>query len=172
MRYENDMPIDQAGASQRYADVRARYLYALSRYAPGLASALRQGDVSGWATLGWFAYNPSYFARPDNTGRALFRYGLHVEVSAFDDLVSMGMDATMFSDRQASNPVRPTELDWTPEVIFHRRSYEVHVAYEWDMPLDQDTLQQRFLYVLAAWSFDLGSDAPPPLEERGEIHSP
>lgn len=171
-RYEHDRPLDRPGPSQRYADVRTRFLYSLAQYAPGLAKALREGDVSGWATLGWFAYNPTYFARPNNTGRALFRYGLHTEVSTFDDLVSFGVDATMFTDRFASNPLRPSELDLTPEIIFHRKAFELHIAYEWDMPLDQDTLQQKFLYLLGVWSFDVGADAPAPLEHRAEIHSP
>jgi hypothetical protein len=171
-RFEYDRPLDRPGANQRYADLRTRYLYSLARYLPGLAKALRDGDVSGWATLGWFAYNPTYFARPNNTGRALFRYGLHAEVSTFDDLVSLGFDATMFTDRFAPNPLRPSELDFTPEIIFHRAAYEVHLAYEWDMPLDQPGISQRFLYLLAVWSFDLAADAPAPLQSRGEIHSP
>jgi hypothetical protein len=157
-RYEQDRSLDRAGPSQSYGDMRARYLYSLAPYFPGLASALREGDVSGWATLGWFAYNPSshpYFARPDNTGRALFRYGLHTEISTFRDRVSLGLDATMFSDRTAANPLRPSELDFTPEIILHLAAFELHLAYEIDMPLDQGTYKQQFVYVLGVWSFDL-----------------
>jgi hypothetical protein len=153
-RYEEDRPIDRAGKKQRYVDARARYLYSLERYFDRLSPALRGGDVRGWATLGWFAYNPSYFARPDNTGRALLRYGLHTEISAFDDHVAIGLDATMFTDRTAENPVRPSELDFTPELIVRPEGFEVHLAYELDMPLDQGTYKQQFVYLLGVWAFD------------------
>jgi hypothetical protein len=105
--------------------------------------------------LGWFAYNRTYFARPDNTGLALFRYGLHVELSTFGDVVSLGLDATMFTDRHAANPLRPSELDITPELIFHHPPFELHLAYEADLPIDQGSYKQQFLYALGVWSFDL-----------------
>ena len=120
-------------------------------------------------TLGWFAYNPSYFARPDNTGRALFRYAAHVELSLLDDLVSFGVDAIFFTDRTAGNPISPTELDLTPELILHKGAYEVHLAYEIDMPLDRGSYRPNFLYLLGVWSFDLTAAVHRPLERRGEI---
>src|SRR4029078_8776552 len=82
-----------------------------------IAPVLRGGDVRGYLTLGWFAYNNTYFARPDNTGLALFRAAATVEISGFDDHVALGLDAIMFTDKQASNVVRPSELDFTPELI-------------------------------------------------------
>src|SRR5262245_47910174 len=65
-RVEHDRGTDRSPASQTYADLRTRYLFALD------------DQLRGAATLGWFAYNPSYFARPDNSGKALFRYGCHL----------------------------------------------------------------------------------------------
>lgn len=152
-RVEHDAPVDRSGASQTYADVRARYLFALAPHIQGLGSALRGGDMSGWGTLGVFTVNPSYFARPDNTGRALFRYAAHAQISAWDGLLALALDATFFTDRQASNVVRPSELDFTPELIVRRRAFELHLAYEMDMPVDRGGLSQRFLYALLAWSF-------------------
>jgi hypothetical protein len=173
-RMESDRPIDRPGVSQFYVDARTRYLYSLARVFPGLAKALRDGDVSGWATLGWFAYNQSYFARPNNTGLAFLRYGLHMEVSAFGDLISLGLDATMFTDKTMGSSLRPTELDITPEVIVHMQSYEVHLALESDRPLDATGMgySQTFLYALVVWSFDLRSAAPKPLESRTGVPSP
>lgn len=152
-RVEQDRNADRAGGKQTYADARARYLYSVAQVAPGLRSALRGGDITGWATLGWFAYNPSYFARPDNTGRALFRYALHTQVSAFDDLVAVGLDAIFFTDRKADNVLRPSELDFTPELIFQLGDFDLHLAYETDRPLDRGGLKQRFVFLLASWSF-------------------
>ncbi|HEU4535687.1 MAG TPA: hypothetical protein VFS00_16280 [Polyangiaceae bacterium] len=171
-RVEHDRPVDRSGFTQTYVDARTRYLYSLAQIAPGIGPALEGGDVSGWLTLGWFALNPTYAARPDNTGLALLRYALHVEVSAFDDLISLGLDGTTFTDRRASNVLRPTELDLTPEIIVRSAPFEVHLAYERDMPLDRGGLVQSFAYVLGVWSFDLKRPQPRPLEERTQIVSP
>jgi len=153
-RIEHDRPVGRDSSAQTYADVRARYLYSVAQYAPGLKSALANGDISGWATFGWFAYNPSYFARPDNTGRALFRYAVHSEISAFDQLIAVGLDATFFTDRYGDNVMKPTELDITPEIVVHIADFDIHLAYETDMPLGRDGLLQRFVYLLGSWSFD------------------
>ena len=169
-RVEHDRPIDQGTFTQSYVDVRARYLYSLANQWQTLAK--NNADISGWATLGVFALNPTYAARPDNTGLALFRYGLHAELSLFCDLLSFGLDGVMFTDRQSNVVVRPTELDITPEVIVHMAPFEVHVAYERDLPLDQGTFTQTYLYALAAWSFDLQNAAEKPLESRGQVLSP
>jgi hypothetical protein len=171
-RVEHDRPLDRKGATQTYVDARARYLYSLSALLPGVRRALHDGDVSGWFTLGWFAYNPSYFARPDNSGRALFRYAYHAELSVLDDLVSLGLDTTFFSDRRARDPVRPSELDLTPELILHLHAFEVHVAYERDMPIDRGGLVQQFVYALAVWSFVGLEHNRAPFENRGQVASP
>jgi hypothetical protein len=159
-RYEHDTALghstgDAGGASdaQKYGDVRARYLSSIAAIAPDIAPALRGGDVRGALTLGWFAINKTYFARPDNTGLALFRYGAHMEIAAYDGHFAVGLDATMFTDKQASNVFRPSELDFTPELIGRFSRYEVHLAYERDMPIDRDGLIQHFVYVLASVSF-------------------
>jgi hypothetical protein len=172
-RLESDRSVDRPStAKQLYGDARARFLYSLARFFPALASTLRDGDIAGWATLGWFTYNRSYYARPDNTGRAFLRYGLHGELSTFADLFSVGLDATMFTDRDAANPLRPSELDFTPELIFHRAPFEGHLALETDLPIDRGGKSQTFVYALLVWAFDVVSDTPKPLESRGGIPSP
>jgi hypothetical protein len=170
-RIEWDLPVDQAGASQKYIDARGRLLFSLAKLWPSLGSSLVEGDVSGWFTGGAFLYNPSYFARPDNSGKALLRYGPHVELSMLHDWVSFGVDATMFTDRE-SNGVLPSELDFTPEVIGHWNAWELHLAYERDMPVDRRGAVQHWLFALLVYSFDLGGEPPLPLEGRGSIPSP
>jgi hypothetical protein len=170
-RVEHDRPADRGGFSQTYADARARYLYSLAGFFPRLGRDLVDGDLSGAVTLGWFAYNPTYAARPDNSGLALFRYGLRTELSIVGDLLSTAVDGVLFTDRKKS-PLSPSELDLTYEVIGHVAPYEVHLAYERDMPLDQSGLVQHFLYVLAVWSFDLAHPTLKPLHHRGSILSP
>jgi hypothetical protein len=170
-RVEHDRPVDRKGFTQTYVDARARYLYSLTRLAPGLGPALADGDVSGWLTLGWFALNPSYAARPDNSGKAFLRYALHVEMSALHDAVAIGVDGTAFTDRQ-TNVLRPSELDLTPELIVRSAPFEVHLAYERDMPLDRGGLVQSFAYVLGIWSFDLTHSAHTPPPGQGPVIAP
>jgi hypothetical protein len=158
-RVEHDRPIDQGTYTQTYVDVRSRYLYSLARSWPDLAR--RSLDVTGWVTLGAFVLNPTYAARPDNTGKALLRYALHTELSLFDDLVSVGIDGTMFTDRETA-AFTPSELDFTPEIILHVAPFELHLAYERDMPLDRAGLIQTYAYALGAWSFDFRRDPAPP----------
>ena len=89
------------------------------------------------------AVNPSYAARPDNTGRALFRYGLRVSVS-YTERFFLAFDATFFTDRR-KNAVVPSECDMTPELGAQiGPGLTAHLAYERDMPLDRDGLAQHF----------------------------
>jgi len=158
--------------NQTYVDLRARWLYSAAAAWPRLGEALGNGDVSGWLTFGWFTVNPTYAARPDNTGSALFRYAAHSELSIIDDHVSFGLDAVMFTDRRNANFFGPTEIDFTPEIIGRVPPIELHLAYERDMPVDRGGLVQHFVYLLAGYEFDLAHDRPAPLETRGHIVSP
>jgi hypothetical protein len=153
-RFESDMPVDRGGYSQTYVDVRSRLLFALSEYAPGIHSALAGGDVSGALTLGVFAINPTYAARPDNTGIALFRYALHLTMHVTTRFY-VGLDATFFTDRERMI-LRPTECDFTPELgMMIIPGLEVHLAYERDMPLDKGGLVQQLLLIHLSWDFTL-----------------
>lgn len=155
-RVESDRPAGWAGYSQTYVDARARLLYSLAAV-PGLehvGDRLADGDVNGAVTLGWFAVNPTYAARPDNTGLALLRYGFHTEISAWHRHLAFGADATFFTDRE-HRPLAPSELDATGELIGRLDPFEAHIAYERDMPIDRGGKVQSLLYVLLVWSFDL-----------------
>jgi hypothetical protein len=172
VRFEHDRPLDRGGFTQTYADFRLRYLYSAAAVSPRVADALVDGDVAGWLTLGVFGINPTYAARPDNSGLALFRYGLHTELSVWHDHVSLGLDGTMFTDSRVKDCIGPSELDFTPELIFRRAPFEGHVAYERDMPVDRGGLVQHFVYLLFAYEFDLKNAKPKPAEERTHIISP
>jgi hypothetical protein len=158
LRGEIDAPLDRGAYSQRYIDFRTRYLFSVAEMNRGIVSALGGGDITGWATLGIFAVNPTYAARPDNSGNALFRYAFHVETSFLNRHAAIGLDAIMFTDRR-TNAVRPSELDFTPEIIARFEPFEFHLAYERDMPIDnRGTIPgytQHFVYALAIWTFDL-----------------
>lgn len=154
-RVERDMNLDRGRFSQSYADVRVRGLYSLGRVWPKLARDLVSGDISGHVTLGWFAFNPTYAARPDNSGNALFRYAWNVQLSVVRDRLAIGFDATMFTDRRA-NVVRPSELDATYDVMVRLDAEDaIHLAYERDMPLDRGRYVQDFVYVLFVRDFEI-----------------
>ena len=152
-RIEHDLPVDRGDMTQTYVDARARFLYSLAHVYPSLGRALRDGDLTGWLTLGWFAYNPSYFARPDNTGRALLRYAVHAELSLWHQRIALGVDTTFFTDKQSDHIARPSELDLTPTLVAHLGDFDLQVAYERDMPIDRGGLVQQFVYALISWSF-------------------
>lgn len=126
----------------------------LAAVAPDAAARLADGDLSGWITAGWFAVNKAYFARPDNTGLALLRYGAHGELAAWKKHVALGLDGTMFTDRRES-AVGPSELDLTISAIFRAFNTDLQIAYERDMPVDRGGLVQQLLYVLASVPFEL-----------------
>ena len=161
-RVEHDRPVDRGDFNQTYVDARARLLYSAAALSPALGPSLLDGDLSGYATLGWFAVNPTYAARPDNSGRALLRYAAHSELSLWHRRLALGADATFFSDRKADNPVAPSELDITGELIGRAEPFEVHVAYERDMPIDRGGLTQSLLYVVVAYGFDFHDALHPP----------
>jgi hypothetical protein len=171
LRAEHDRPADVGTFTQTYVDARARYLYSAAAIFPKLGNALKGGDVSGWVGLGGFVFNPTYAARPDNSGLALLRYSLHAELSVFDDLFSLGLDGTMFTDRKA-NPIAPSEVDVTVDLIFHKGPIEAHLAYERDLPVDRDGLTQQFIYVLVGYSFDLDTGETVATTHKNPIVSP
>ena len=165
-RFEGDFPVDRGGFSQRYADVRARLLFALSAFEPSVQDALWGGDLTGALTLGVFAYNPTYAARPDNTGLALFRYALHVTLHVTTRFF-MAFDAVFFTDREQVI-VAPSECDITPAIgVVLAPGLEMHVAYERDMPIDRGGLVQQLLLAHLAWDFSLIEPDRPELEKPG-----
>lgn len=150
LRGEADFPVDRGDKTQSYVDARARWLYALGAVAPGLNDALAGGDITGAVTLGWFAFNPSYAARPDNSGRALLRYGARASVS-YTPRFSFAFDATFFTDRR-ENAIAPSECDVTLELGAQMiEGLAAHLAYERDMPLDRDGLKQHFILLFLTW---------------------
>ena len=154
LQYERDIPIDRKGITQEYAD--------------GLVTAKFQAvqDLSGWgrhfpnqnltvyAGAGWLFHNKNYFARPDNTGRALFRYVAHADLDLYKNKLVLYGDVNLFTDRDAGNQAAPTELDWIIGLAARWRNMELAVYHEQDQPLDRAGLVQKYLAVQLRVSFD------------------
>jgi hypothetical protein len=146
----------QRGYSQSYIDVYAR-------------ASWTHGRWTAFAALGGFAYNPSYAARPDNSGVALLRYVLHGEVALLPWL-SYRLDFNFFTDRQ-EGPLTPTESDILSTVAARWRSFEVrfdaeadlgvgkypHVGdprYSSNQPNPRPGFNQFYLATVMQWTFD------------------
>ncbi|HEX2660711.1 MAG TPA: hypothetical protein VHU40_20665, partial [Polyangia bacterium] len=80
----------------------------------GEASGSTSGiAVSGALSLGIAPHNPSYAARPDNTGLTLMRYAGHADVDLIGQRLSIPLDVNLLSDRLRGGAARlsPSELD-------------------------------------------------------------
>ena len=155
LQYERDAPIDRKGIKQAYAD--------------GLITAKLQSaqDMAWWRRLfpnqsltmyggaGWLFHNSHYFARPDNTGRALFRYVAHADLDLYKNKVVLYGDVNFFTDRDGSNQAKPTEMDWIVGLALRWHETELAVYHEQDQPLDKAGLVQKYLAVQLRFSFDV-----------------
>jgi hypothetical protein len=155
LQYERDAPLDRSGIKQVYADA--------------LVTAKLQSasDMAWWRRLfpnqtltmyggaGWLFHNDGYFARPDNTGRALFRYVGHADLNLYKEKLILYADVNFFTDRQAGNQLKPSELDWIVGLAVRWRNTELAVYHEQDQPLDRGGLVQKYLAVQLRFSFDV-----------------
>ncbi len=159
-RGEADMGVDRSTLTQGYIDARARYLLESDDFGPFSSGFFVHNHFSSATTLGWFVYNPSYAARPDNTGYALLRYAERIDYRRgwFD----ISTDFTFFTDRNAAI-FAPSELDWTVDLGATLGSFALHVAYERDMPVDRPGLVQHFAFTYLTYAFaaDFSKAVPP-----------
>ena len=65
-----------------------------SAHGGGIEGPTEGFDLSGSASLGVSLYNPTYAARPDNTGLALFRYAGHADVDLIGRRLSIRSTST------------------------------------------------------------------------------
>ncbi len=155
LQYERDTPIDRKGLAQAYADGLVTAKFQAVQDFPVWRRLLPNQNLTAYAGAGWLFHNTNYFARPDNTGRALFRYVAHADFDLYKNKVVLYGDVNMFTDRQADNQVNPTELDWIVGLAVRWRTSEVAVYLEQDQPLDRPGLVQKYVAVQYRMSFDV-----------------
>ena len=73
LRYERDIPIDKSGLVQAFGEIQGMWHHE--------DLLIKNSDF--YAAVGWLFSTQTYFARPDNTGRALFRYVVHGELPLY-----------------------------------------------------------------------------------------
>jgi len=144
LRYERDMPIDKSGLVQAYAEILGL------RHQDDLF--IRESEF--YAGLGWLFATQNYFARPNNTGRALLRYLLHYEVPVHKDWVWLVCDANFLTDRREPNPFAPSELDWIVGIAFRWKGWEMMAFQETDQSIDRGGLTQKYFAIQLKWSWD------------------
>ena len=154
LQYERDKPLDQSGLESKYMDTLITYSLPPANQYAWWREYFPNQNLTTYLGPGWLFYNQNYFARPDNTGRALFRYIGHANLDLYRNLVVLFTDAVMLTDRSAANPMRPSELDWLWGIAFRLKEYELSVYHEIDRPLDRGGLMSRYTAVQLRFEFE------------------
>jgi hypothetical protein len=155
LQYERDVPIDRKGLTQEYADALVTAKFQAVQDVSGWRRMFPNQNLTVYAGAGWLFHNRNYFARPDNTGRALFRYVAHADLDLYKNKLVLYGDVNMLTDRDAGNQTSPTELDWIIGLALRWRNMEFAVYHEQDQPLDRAGLVQKYLALQLRFSFDI-----------------
>jgi hypothetical protein len=155
IQFERDSGLDRKTLTQEYADVLGTANFEARQDTTWLRKTFPHQNLTAYAGVGWLFHNSSYFARPDNTGRALYRYVAHADLDLYKNKVVLYGDVNMFTDRQASSAIRPSELDWIIGLAVRWRNTELAVYREEDRPLDRSGLIQKYVAVQLRYSFDV-----------------
>jgi hypothetical protein len=156
IQYERDAPIDKSGLKQSYADTLLTSRFQATEDLSWWKGIFPNQNLTAYAGAGWLFYNSNYFARPDNTGEALFRYVAHADLDLYKNRVVLYGDMNLFTDREAENKLNPTELDWIIGLALRfRENMELSVYREQDQPLDKAGLVQKYVAVQFRYSFDV-----------------
>ncbi|MGH7257699.1 MAG: hypothetical protein ACREIM_04925 [Nitrospiraceae bacterium] len=159
LQYERDAPIDRSGIKQAYADALVTAKFHAVQDSGLWRRTFPNQNLTAYAGAGWLFHNSNYFARPNNTGRALFRYVAHADLDLYKNRLVLYGDVNMFTDREASNTLNPTELDWIVGIAVRWQKTELAFYREEDRPLDQSGLVQKYLAVQLRFSFDVSKRA-------------
>ncbi|MFO0732734.1 MAG: hypothetical protein U0231_10720 [Nitrospiraceae bacterium] len=167
LQYERDAPLDRSGIIQSYADALVTARFQAVQDSSWWRKTFPNQNLTAYAGAGWLFHNSSYFARPNNTGRALFRYVAHADLDLYKNKVVLYGDMNFFTDRDASSAVNPSELDWIVGIAVRWKEMELAFYREEDRPLDQSGLVQKYLAVQLRFSFDVPKST---LERLGFRH--
>lgn len=155
LQYERDAPIDRSGIKQAYADVLITARFQAIQDLAWWRHTFPYQNLTAYAGGGWLFHNSNYFARPDNTGRALYRYVGHADLDLYKNRLVLYGDVNFFTDREARNTLNPTELDWIIGIAVRWRDTELAFYREEDRPLDRAGLVQKYMAVQLRFSFDV-----------------
>jgi hypothetical protein len=156
IQYERDAPLDKSGTKQVYADTLLTSRFQATEDLSWWKGIFPNQNLTAYAGAGWLFHNSNYFSRPDNTGKALFRYVAHADFDLYKNRVVLYGDMNFFTDREAGNKLNPTEMDWIIGLALRfREDMEISVYREQDQPLDKPGLVQKYVAVQLRYSFDV-----------------
>src|SRR6185312_9531131 len=144
--------------------------YALDKQGSAHGGQLAGADsgfaVGGNVLFGVAAYNPTYAARPDNSGLALLRAAAHFDVDLIGSRLSIPIDLNTFTDRtkKGAGKLAPSELDviagLTSTWPLDRMALELGARFEGDFPVDRGGYSQKYVDARAKLLFALSAFAP------------
>lgn len=155
IQYERDAPLDKSGLKQVYGDVLFTARYQAGQESVWWRKTFPNQNLTAYAGPGWLFHNSNYFARPDNSGRALFRYVAHTDLDLYRNQAVLYADVNMFTDREKGNKIAPTEIDWIVGLALRWRDLELSFYREEDRPVDRNTLVQKYYAVQLRFAFDV-----------------
>ncbi len=159
LQYERDAPLDRSGIKQVYADALVTARFQATQDSTWWRRTFPNQNLTAYAGAGWLFHNSNYFARPNNTGRALFRYVAHADLAVYKNRVVLYGDMNFFTDREASNTLNPSELDWIIGIAVRWNDMELAFYREEDRPLDQSGLVQKYFAMQLRFAFDVSKGA-------------
>jgi len=154
VQYERDKPLDQSGLQQIYADSLVTYRFEAEHDWEWFHKQFPNQNLTAYAGPGWFFFNHQYFARPDNTGLALYRYVAHFDLDLYQNRIILYGDTNMFTDSTNGHAIRPSELDWILGLAVRWKAWELSVYREQDRPLDRSGFIQEYYAVQLRYAFD------------------
>jgi hypothetical protein len=159
VQYERDKPLDQSGLQQIYADTLVTYRFESEHDWGWFRKMFPNQHLTAYAGPGWLFFNHQYFARPDNTGSALYRYVAHFDLDLYRGRVILYGDTNMFTDRTNGHSIRPSELDWILGVAVRWKDLELSFYREQDRPVDRSGFKQEYYAVQLRYAFDISKRA-------------
>jgi hypothetical protein len=154
LQYERDKPLDQGGLQQIYADTMVTYRIESEHDWEWFQKTFPNKRLTAYAGPGWLFFNHNYFARPDNSGLALYRYVAHFDLDLYQNRLLFYGDVNMFTDRTNAHAIRPSELDWIVGLAVRWKDVELSVYREQDRPLDRSGFIQAYYAAQLRYAFD------------------
>jgi len=114
---------------------------------------------AGYLLTGVFARNPTFAARPDNSGLVGLRHMLHLETDLYKQYLTFYTDQNLFSDR-TNGWIELSEWDDTYALTGVAGHIGWRLQYERDAPLDRLGLIQSYADGVVTAKFQAVRDLP------------
>lgn len=113
--------------------------------------------IGGYFLTSAFVTNPSFTARPDNTGLVGLRHMIHLETDLYKQYLTFYTDQNFLSDR-TRGWITLSEWDDTYAFTGLLGHFGWRLQYERDKPLDRGGLQQIYADALLTYRFRAAQD--------------